>query len=158
MPTIRIDEEVWRSLQSLARPFEDTPNDVLRRVLNLDPAEKVRRGAGVAVETIGGKTTQPDSTALQRTPQQAFRRPILEALVALGGQAEVSAVIERVREEMKAKLTRFDLQDIRSGMVRWEKAANWERFVMVEEGLLEAGTPRGIWKISERGRKYLGHG
>ncbi len=35
MPTIRIDDDVWRFLQSKAKPFEDTPNDVLRRELGL---------------------------------------------------------------------------------------------------------------------------
>lgn len=35
MPTIRIDDEVWKFLQSKARPFEDSPNDVLRRELGL---------------------------------------------------------------------------------------------------------------------------
>lgn len=35
-PTIRIDEEVWAWLQERARPFEDTPNSVLRRVAGLD--------------------------------------------------------------------------------------------------------------------------
>jgi negative regulator of replication initiation len=35
MPTIRIDDEVWRFLQSKAKPFEDTPNDVLRRELGI---------------------------------------------------------------------------------------------------------------------------
>lgn len=33
MPTIRIDDDVWTYLKSKARPFEDTPNDVLRREL-----------------------------------------------------------------------------------------------------------------------------
>jgi hypothetical protein len=32
---IRIDEEVWGELQRRARPLEDTPNSVLRRVFNL---------------------------------------------------------------------------------------------------------------------------
>jgi hypothetical protein len=37
-PTIRIDEEVYAWLQRNARPFEDTPNSVLRRVAGLvDP-------------------------------------------------------------------------------------------------------------------------
>src|SRR5579863_632766 len=36
MPTIRIDDEVWRFLQSKAKPFEDTPNDVLRRELGIN--------------------------------------------------------------------------------------------------------------------------
>jgi hypothetical protein len=38
MPTakvIRIDEEVWAELQKRARPLEDTPNSVLRRVFGL---------------------------------------------------------------------------------------------------------------------------
>jgi 5-methylcytosine-specific restriction protein A len=35
-PTIRIDEEVYAWLQTNARPFEDTPNSVLRRIAGLD--------------------------------------------------------------------------------------------------------------------------
>jgi negative regulator of replication initiation len=35
MPTIRIDNEVWNYLQSKATPFEDSPNDVLRREFGL---------------------------------------------------------------------------------------------------------------------------
>jgi len=38
MPTIRIDDAVWRYLQARATPFEDSPNDVLRRVLGLEKA------------------------------------------------------------------------------------------------------------------------
>lgn len=37
MPTIRVDEEVFRALQSQAQPLVDTPNSVLRRLLGLDP-------------------------------------------------------------------------------------------------------------------------
>jgi hypothetical protein len=39
-PTIRIDEDVWTWLKGLAKPFEDTPNTVLRRVAGLDEAPK----------------------------------------------------------------------------------------------------------------------
>ncbi len=35
-PTIRIDDAVWEWLKSHARPFEDTPNSVLRRIAGLD--------------------------------------------------------------------------------------------------------------------------
>jgi 5-methylcytosine-specific restriction protein A len=35
-PTIRIDEDVYAWLQQNARPFEDTPNSVLRRVAGLE--------------------------------------------------------------------------------------------------------------------------
>jgi uncharacterized protein (DUF4415 family) len=36
MPTIRVDEDVYEHLKREAEPFVDTPNSVLRRVLELD--------------------------------------------------------------------------------------------------------------------------
>ena len=49
MPTIRIDDDVWRYLQDRAKPFEDTPNDVLRRELKLPISKQDGpRGAGGA--------------------------------------------------------------------------------------------------------------
>lgn len=38
MPTVRVDSDVYAWLQAQARPFEDTPNTVLRRVAGLDAA------------------------------------------------------------------------------------------------------------------------
>jgi hypothetical protein len=46
-PTIRIDDQVWGVLKGHAEPLEDTPNDVLRRLLGLDSA----RPRGKAVHT-----------------------------------------------------------------------------------------------------------
>jgi hypothetical protein len=43
MPTLRIDADVYRWLQSQARPFEDTPNTVLRRIAGIDQARIVNR-------------------------------------------------------------------------------------------------------------------
>jgi len=48
-PTIRIDEEVWQWLKAKARPLEDTPNTVLRRlagfpVAGADADESWRHG------------------------------------------------------------------------------------------------------------------
>ena len=42
MPTIRVDDDVYAWLQKQARPFEDTPNTVLRRVAGLERAVNVR--------------------------------------------------------------------------------------------------------------------
>jgi hypothetical protein len=45
-PTIRIDDDVYKWLQSQAIPFEDNPNSVLRRLAGLDrraPGEKSER-------------------------------------------------------------------------------------------------------------------
>src|SRR5256885_2093569 len=49
--TIRIDDEVWATLQTRAEPFTDTPNTVLRRLLGLSenrtsPTDVAGAGAG----------------------------------------------------------------------------------------------------------------
>jgi hypothetical protein len=36
MPTIRVDDQVYAQLQRAAKPFVDTPNSVLRRLLGLE--------------------------------------------------------------------------------------------------------------------------
>ncbi len=47
MATIKVDGEVYRWIQSLAEPLEDTPNSVLRRVAGLDKSDKPSRTDGV---------------------------------------------------------------------------------------------------------------
>ncbi|HXY25646.1 MAG TPA: hypothetical protein VEI73_13410 [Candidatus Acidoferrum sp.] len=51
MPTIRIDEDVWRFLQSKAKPFEDSPNDVLRRELGLERSKGSAPGTSTTVDS-----------------------------------------------------------------------------------------------------------
>mgnify|MGYP000176560777 CR=1 FL=1 len=46
MPTVRVDADVYSWLQSQARPFEDTPNTVLRRVAGLDVGDGTTLQAG----------------------------------------------------------------------------------------------------------------
>jgi hypothetical protein len=57
MPVIRIDDEVWKWLQQRARPFVDSPNDVLRRVLQLsEPLSPQVQG------DLGGKAMESRKT------------------------------------------------------------------------------------------------
>lgn len=48
-PTIRIDDEVYKWLQSQAVPFEDNPNSVLRRLAGLDRKISREQVAGTVV-------------------------------------------------------------------------------------------------------------
>jgi negative regulator of replication initiation len=52
MPTIRVDDEVWSYLKTKATPFEDTPNDVLRRELRLGQKQVPSDGAAMPVEEV----------------------------------------------------------------------------------------------------------
>ncbi len=92
-----------------------------------------------------------------RTPKEAYRIPILRALVELGGRAPVQNVLERVFTEMENRLKPVDLQPLPSNPKepRWRNAAMWERLRMVKEGLLRSDSPRGIWEITKLGREYL---
>jgi len=89
------------------------------------------------------------------TPQEAFRRPILEALVELGGSAPISEVLKLVEQKMKDKFTPYDMEPIPSNpyFVRWKYNAQWCRIILVHEGLMKKNTSRGIWEISEKGRE-----
>jgi len=91
-----------------------------------------------------------------KTPQSAYRIPILRALVALGGEAGIDAVLERVQAEMGDQLNAHDLETLADGKtVRWINTAQWARNTLREEGLIREDTPRGVWGISDAGRKAL---
>ena len=92
-----------------------------------------------------------------RTPETAFRTPILEALAELGGSAPVNEVLERVHGKVKSHLNEYDQQSLPSdpSEPRWRNTAQWCRLLLVHEGLLAADSPRGIWEITELGRKEL---
>jgi len=61
MPTIRVDDDVYAWLQKQARPFEDTPNSVLRRVAGLGSTAKpelvqATKGAKAMASTAANAT------------------------------------------------------------------------------------------------------
>ena len=92
-----------------------------------------------------------------RTPEDAFRRPILEALVELGGSAPIGEVLVRVEQKMKGVLNRYDYEPLPSDSrsLRWRNTAQWCRNTLVREGLMKSDSPYGIWEISDEGRKWL---
>ena len=92
-----------------------------------------------------------------RTPEDAFRRPILEALLELGGKAPTGKVLDLVGEKMKAVLTKYDLEPLPSDpkSIRWRNTAQWCRNTLVREGLMKSDSPHGMWEISDLGRKVL---
>src|SRR5437870_5750691 len=79
-PTVRVDEEVYASLQARATPFVDTPNSVLRRLLGLGPTqeEAVNDEGAIAEEPSSeagsGVGTAKSLTSRRRKPQRSGRR------------------------------------------------------------------------------------
>ena len=93
-----------------------------------------------------------------RTPEQAFKKPILETLLSLGGSASIADILDALGEKMKGVLNKYDRQRLPSGPgheVRWRNTAMWSRYKMVRAGLLKSDSPRGVWEISDKGREAL---
>lgn len=92
-----------------------------------------------------------------KTNQESFRIPILQTLVEMGGAARMSVVMEKLEEKMKNKLTEYDWLPLPSNpkSIRWKNTAQWTRNKLKEEGLISANSEYGIWKITDKGRKWL---
>lgn len=90
------------------------------------------------------------------TPQSAYRHPILQVLVEMGGSGSVNDVLTRVEQVMRGKLKRVDYEPHRSdGILRWSKSAQWACNQKAREGLLKSDSQRGVWEISDHGRAAL---
>ena len=87
------------------------------------------------------------------TPQGAFTLPLLESLIEGGGSLAVSEVIRRIGEKLGGQLTPADRQTIKSGPVRWQNRVMWQRLRLLREGYLTNDSPRGVWEITENGRR-----
>lgn len=66
-------------------------------------------------------------------------------------------MLDRVGQIMTGVLKDVDYQPLASSPdnLRWRNAAQWARNSMVQEGLLKADSPRGVWEITDKGREML---
>lgn len=88
-------------------------------------------------------------------PQKEYRLPILETLLEKGGKTTQSEVFEIIGQKMGTAFNNLDLEVLSDGYtLRWQKNVAFARFRMSKEGILKHDSPRGIWEISEKGRKF----
>jgi restriction system protein len=58
---------------------------------------------------------------------------------------------------MKDKLKPVDLALMENGgEERWRLYARFERKNMLQDGLLKADSPHGVWELTDKGRKFAG--
>jgi hypothetical protein len=146
-PTIRVDEEVYAWLQKQAtKPFEDTPNSVLRQIAGLDSGK---------VESEKRRTFSKDEEDAvgKKTPQHAYRDPLLKILKKHGGQASRTEVLKELESMLGERFTAHDRKKIKTGAVRWERTAEWEVRLMREGQLIQPvdNTARGMWALTPKG-------
>ncbi|MGC8822956.1 MAG: winged helix-turn-helix domain-containing protein, partial [Desulfurella sp.] len=70
--------------------------------------------------------------------------------------AKMKDILRLVHEKMKSILREYDYEPLPSNpkQERWKNTAQWARNTMVNEGLLVSNSPRGIWEITEEGRRF----
>jgi len=176
-PTIRIDEEVLDELKRHAEPFVDTPNSVLRRVLGLSETGAAANGSG-ELDLENGEPLAPAAAGTTRSRARPRRRrvqvprspraktgsilaeteyeaPLLEILAEHGGRAAAREVIDELETRLDGLLTDVDRQSLGSGDIRWRNRAQFVRLRLVEQGDLVKDSPRGIWEITEQGRRRI---
>jgi hypothetical protein len=168
-PTIRVDDEVYRALQARAEPFVDTPNTVLRRLLQLsnEPEAGMKSDEEPATpqEPRAGKPQRPKSSRskAKRTrapsgtllPQEEYEIPLLQALEERGGRGAAADVIATLGTRLNGKLQPNDYATLDSGALRWQNRAQFVRYELVQRGDMTNDSPRGVWEISEQGRRRL---
>jgi len=140
-------------------PLERKINDLERRILTLEGKPIPTRAPPVPPRLDKG--VPKDERALKRrakkgeiTPQADYRLPILESLIEMGGSGRMQDVLDRVFTKVKDALKPKDFDRLESGTaIRWRNAAQWERWKLIKRGYLKKDSARGIWEITDEGRK-----
>ena len=84
-----------------------------------------------------------------KTSKEVLRKEIIRALEALGGAGRVQQVLAKMEEQLEGKLLPRDMETLSSGDLVWKKNAQWERYLMVLDGILKSDSRHGTWELSE---------
>ena len=163
-----IQKEVKAASKALDQAFEtqdyERIHEVSGRVVQLETMANQASGLqanwnslfGGEVEN-GTKRTKPVKSG-PLTPKKAYFKPILKALVSLGGAGKPADVIDLVYQKMEAVLTDADRNSTEGGnpdYPRWKTASYSTRSLLIKQELLKANSPKGVWEISVKGRNYV---
>lgn len=126
-----------------------------------ESADSDKRKAFLLTSDKGTQTSgrsSRDGSRLRRArpiPKSEYEIPILESLIEAGGSGRTRDVLAKVYEKMKPRFGEIDLEKLASGRaVRWRNRAMWTRKGLALSGYLKENSARGLWEISNKGRKY----
>lgn len=163
------NREVDRALKQLAREVRSALKEI-----NQQAGRLVTRGdysaaealvkVGRSVTTFGDEVDAlllrwrelqhgaPGQVASEKTPLWEYYRPLLQALVELGGEASLSDLEEKVEPILTSVLKPGEMTVMSEGKPSWKKAVRRARRHMVKEGFLEDHS--GLkWRISSQGKR-----
>lgn len=150
MPTIRVEPDVFAGLQKVAQPFTDTPNSVIRRLLEQ---------AGVLAEANVTDDRTPESAPEKsggKSVQPVYIRHLLYVLAhQFNGKGQKHDVCKAVVDlmERRGMLSEADHKLTPSGETRAENIIGWCRFALKGRGLISSDSPRGVWELTDAGKE-----
>ncbi len=158
MPVIRISDDVMDMLKKFAIPLEDTPDSVLRRILDdytkiknqENPTTFQKRPEKLRVTL---RTVTPSNKFPRKTVER-YARWIVAALVNLGGTARAEEITSHIGKIFGREFTSRERESISSGETRWLKNVHWARYDMARGGLLNEDAPHGVWELTEKGKTF----
>jgi hypothetical protein len=104
-------------------------------------------------DDASGKKTASKRSHLAKTDKHVLREHIVRALKKCGGKASVADVLQEMGRQLKGKLLPGDLELRKDGKtIAWMNNAQWQRLLMVREGILRNDSPNGIWELAENHR------
>ncbi len=156
MPFIELSDRAYTRLLRRSTSFSDTAEHVILRLL--DETEPTASATMHAVQQdLDATNNQRSPRAIPGSilPEREYWLPILGVIERLGGSAAASDVIESLGESMRGMLKPRDYETLAMGELRWRNRARFARLRMTERGLLSKASHRGIWEITDAGRRYL---
>jgi prefoldin subunit 5 len=131
---VSLDEEVGEALETLRGELESLQAEIQNQVPASDQDAKPRC-----------KRTRSNSP---RTDKQVLREFLLKSLKAHGGRASIHDALKWMQEHLQSRFLPGDLEIRSSGEVVWENNTCWERYSLVQEGILKNDSPRGVWELN----------
>ena len=145
MPTIRVEQDVFEGLQQLAKPFVDSPNMVIRRLLE---ERGVLRAAAKAPKTA---RLAPDAL----TPQAIYEDYLLYVLAKdFDGRAHkrdaTHAIVKRMMKD--GFIGASDQELVSTGETKAENTITWARNALKQRGYINRAARRGMWELTPEGK------
>ena len=161
MPTIRVEDDVFQGLKTIAEPFTDTPNTVIRRLLEdrgvLDKAQVNALSLQIAQDKNKSNTKYSENgRGNTLTPQAIYEQFLLYVLgTNFKGSASKLEVTKAVIALMKSRgyIGSADIVHVATGETKAENTIAWGRNALKEQGLISRVSPRGIWELTPEGIK-----
>jgi hypothetical protein len=147
MPTVRIDDEVFAGLKKLAEPLVDTPNSVIRRLL--EQSGTLKKKPAPPPKAV------PVKAGREKTPQSIYEENLVavlhEQFNGKGNKKDVThAVIERMMR--RGLIPPGDMEFVATGETKAENKISWGRNLLKNRGLIRGDAPRGVWELTAEGR------